>query len=96
VRLSANGAEGVKDIMQTINRGKPPDLILMDMLMPVMDGYQAARELRAKGIDVPIAAMTAFTMADDREKCLAAGCDIYLSKPLNPARFVDQLSACIR
>jgi CheY-like chemotaxis protein len=68
----------------------------MDMLMPVMDGYQAARELRAKGIDVPIAAMTAFTMADDREKCLAAGCDIYLSKPLNPARFVDQLSACIR
>ena len=96
VRLSANGAEGVKDIMQTINRGKSPDLILMDMLMPVMDGYQAARELRAKGIDVPIAAMTAFTMADDREKCLAAGCDIYLSKPLNPARFVDQLSACIR
>jgi len=95
VRHSANGAEGVKDIMQTINRGKAPDLILMDMLMPVMDGYQAARELRAQGIDVPIAAMTAFTMADDREKCLAAGCDIYLSKPLNPARFVDQLSACI-
>jgi signal transduction histidine kinase len=96
VLRSANGAEGVKDILQSINLGEAPDIILMDMLMPVMDGYQAARELRTKGVGVPIAAMTAFTMADDREKCLAAGCDIYLSKPLNPARFVDQLSACIR
>lgn len=64
--------------------------------MPIMEGYHAARELRTEGVDVPIVAMTAFSMANDREKCLAAGCDIYLTKPLNPARFVDQLSACIR
>jgi len=93
---SANGAEGVKDILKSIKGCEAPDIILMDMLMPVMDGYQAARALRTKGVGVPIVAMTAFTMADDREKCLAAGCDIYLSKPLNPTRFVDQLSACIR
>lgn len=96
VRRSINGAEGVRDISESVSRGESPDIILMDMRMPVMDGYQAARELRARKIDVPIVAMTAFTMADDTEKCLAAGCDIYLSKPLNPARFVAQLSACIR
>jgi CheY-like chemotaxis protein len=96
VLLSANGSEGVKDILQSIKQGEPPDIILMDMLMPIMDGYHAARELRTKGVAVPIVAMTAFTMADDREKCLAAGCNMYLSKPLNPARFVEQVSACIR
>jgi len=96
VLRSANGAEGVKDILRSIKQGETPDIILMDMLMPVMDGYQAARELRTEGVDVPIVAMTAFTMANDREKCLAAGCNMYLSKPLNPARFVDQVSACIR
>jgi CheY-like chemotaxis protein len=88
-------------LIQTINDSllaidRVPDLILMDMMMPVKDGYQATRELRAEGIDIPIVAMTAVTLTDDREKCIAAGCDIYISKPLNPARFVEQLSACIR
>jgi len=67
----------------------------MDMMMPVMDGYTAAATLREKDVQVPIVAMTAFTFLDDREKCLASGCDYYISKPINPASFISQLSTFI-
>ena len=60
-----------------------PDLILLDINMPIMDGYKTIEKIRSMGISIPVIAQTAYAMPEERKKILAAGCDGYLSKPIN-------------
>lgn len=73
-------------------------LILLDIHLPGMDGYAVARALRENVTlaEVPIVAVTSYAMAGDREKSLAAGCDGYLQKPINPETFVRDLKCFLR
>jgi len=77
---AANGAEGVLRAEQT-----RPDLILMDISLPVLDGYAATRRIKANAAlqHIPVIALTAYAMQGDAEKAYAAGCDAYLAKPLD-------------
>ncbi len=87
---AGNGEEGIE---QALLKEKP-DLILMDLQLPGIDGLEAARRIRRSGIDhdIPIVALTSYAMAGDMEKALAAGCTDYLEKPIDPDTFLDQIA----
>ena len=74
-------------------RQMKPDLILLDIQLPVMDGYAVARELRRNGElrVIPIVAVTSYAMLGDRERILAEGCVGYIEKPINPATFIAEI-----
>lgn len=85
-----DGESGIHRARQTA-----PDLILLDIQLPVMDGYEVARALRQLPLLslVPIVAVTSYAMAGDREKSLEAGCSGYIEKPINPETFLRQVEA---
>jgi two-component system cell cycle response regulator DivK len=78
-------------------RAAAPDLILLDIQLPGMDGYAVARLLRSIESlrETPIIAVTSYAMVGDREKTLAAGCNGYIEKPINPETFVSEVEACL-
>ena len=72
-----------------------PDLILMDVSLPVMDGLEATRRIRARAQTIPIIALTAHAMSGDRDRALQAGCDDYHAKPVELPRLVAQMEALL-
>lgn len=72
---------------------EPPDLILMDISLPSVDGYEATRRIRASGLAVPIIALTAHAMTSDRDRALAAGCSDYEAKPVEFQRLLQKIRA---
>ena len=91
VTIAENGKVAVDTALAARRDGHPFDVILMDMQMPVMDGYQATRSLRDASWDGPIIALTAHAMTGDREKCLAAGCDEFHTKPVNRKTLISTI-----
>jgi CheY-like chemotaxis protein len=82
VDVADDGRMACDMVEQAKQSGKPYNLIFMDIQMPRMNGYEATQRLRQQGYQMPIVALTAHALAGDREKCLAAGCDDYLAKPV--------------
>jgi CheY-like chemotaxis protein len=92
VLVALDGVQGVE-----LAQSQTPDLILMDMSLPVLDGWEATQQLKAASQtkDIPIIALTAHAMAGDREKCLQAGCDDYDTKPVEFSRLLGKIQALL-
>ena len=77
-----NGQVGLELALAAVEEGTPYRVILMDVQMPVLDGYEATRRLRATGYSGPIIALTAHALPSERQRCLDAGCDAFATKPI--------------
>ncbi len=88
VSIAVDGAEGLEKA-----RAEKPELILMDMSLPVIDGWEATRQLKADEATrgIPVVALTAHAMSTDRDKALEAGCDAYETKPVELPRLLETM-----
>jgi CheY-like chemotaxis protein len=93
IEIAVDGAEGVEKA-----RSEGPDLILMDMSLPVMDGWEATRILKAEEAtrSIPVVALTAHAMSTDREKAFEAGCDAYETKPIELPRLLETMEKLLQ
>ena len=92
VVVAVDGAEGIE-----MARSAAPDLVLLDMSLPVLDGWEVARSLKAEPAtrDIPIVALTAHAMTGDRERALEAGCDDYDTKPIELERLLGKMQVLL-
>jgi len=90
-----DGQQALDALANAERSGTPYDLLLLDMQMPVLDGYQTAQAIRAQASTMPIVALTAHTMPEDRVKCLRAGCSHYLSKPVARDTLIDMCARAL-
>jgi two-component system cell cycle response regulator DivK len=92
VVIAVDGEQGV-----SMAKSTSPDLILMDMSLPVLDGWEATRQLKSENEtrEIPIIGLSAHAMAGDREKAMAAGCDDYDTKPVELPRLLDKIATML-
>lgn len=95
VSVVANGRAAVSAAEASVREGRPFHVVLMDMQMPIMDGYEATRVLRRGGYRPPIIALTAHAMTGERERCVEAGCSGYLTKPISLSALVAGVLECL-
>jgi two-component system cell cycle response regulator DivK len=90
VASAADGEQAVEAVTSS-----HPDLVLMDMLLPKLNGYEVTRTIKSnpETAGIPVIALTAYSMKGDRERILEVGCDGYISKPIDPETFVAQMQA---
>ncbi|MHC4880446.1 MAG: PAS domain-containing hybrid sensor histidine kinase/response regulator [Planctomycetota bacterium] len=95
ISVAENGEDAIDHVLRALNESIPFDVVLMDMQMPVLDGYEATRRLRAEGYDGQIIALTAHAMAGAKKECLDAGCDAYATKPIVRDDLLKTIGDCL-
>jgi CheY-like chemotaxis protein len=95
VEFADNGQVAFDLAIAAKQAGNAFDMILMDMQMPVMDGYETTQKLRSAGFREPILALTAHAMTEDRQKCIDAGCNDFITKPIDPQKLVGAIEAWV-
>ncbi|HEV7280548.1 MAG TPA: ATP-binding protein [Pirellulaceae bacterium] len=91
IEVVGDGEAALAEYDRAARSGEPYDLVLMDMQMPLVDGYEATRRLREAGVETPVIALTASAMSGDRENCQRAGCNSYLTKPVDRRELLAEL-----